>query len=228
MYGKEEYRDILKSFIQHGYSFEQFRHTGDSKTVYLRHDIDFSIRDAYEIALIENKLGIKSTYFFMLSSSTYNLLSEPNRMLVKEIQKLDHNISLHFDPVAYQDIDQGFLNERNIFNKLFNVDIDIVSIHRPGDFLINNNRKLHDCLHTYEDRFFKEMIYISDSGGRDVKQKLKDMAATKLDMALHLLLHPIWWTSKSEDPTQTLSSWLHRNSEFLVEETRRNCKTFNG
>lgn len=228
MFGKEKYSRIIQEFLEAGYSFKSFSSPGDSKTVYLRHDIDFSVRDAHSIALEEEKLGIQSTYFFMLTSNTYNLMSESNRTLVEEIKNLGHTVSLHFDPVAYQDLDEGFLIEKNTFNRVFDVEIDVVSIHRPGDFLINNNRKLHGCLHTYEDRFFKEMNYISDSGGRDISEKLKEMAASELEKPLHLLLHPIWWASNTESPTETLNDWLGRNSDFLIEETRRNCKTFTG
>lgn len=228
MFGKESYCRIIELFIQHGYSFKSFASPGNSKTVYLRHDIDFSVRDAYEIALIENELGIVSTYFFMLTSNAYNLMSESSIAFVEKIKNLGHTVSLHFDPVVYQNLDQGFLVEKITFNKIFNVEIDIVSIHRPGNFLVNNNRKLDACLHTYEDKFFKEMIYLSDSGGRDVTEKINEIIISGLEKPLHLLLHPIWWTSKSDSPTQTLNSWLCKSSNFLLEETRRNCKTFTG
>lgn len=226
MFGKEAYRDVIKLFIKKGYSFENFIHPSNSKTIYLRHDIDFSVRDAYEIAQIEKDLGVKSTYFFMLTSNTYNLMSEANRDLVEKIKNFGHHVSLHFDPVAYQDFDKGFSNERDLFEKIFNVGIDVVSIHRPGNFLTNNNRKLDRCIHTYEDRFFKEMIYISDSGGRNVTQKLEELAKSELKKPLHLLIHPIWWTSKSKSPTQTLNNWLSKTAKFLLQETRKNCKTF--
>ena len=61
------------------------------------HDIDFSVKEAYKIALIEKDMGIKANYFFMLSSNTYNPLSNENRSYIERISNLGHEISLHFD-----------------------------------------------------------------------------------------------------------------------------------
>jgi hypothetical protein len=123
-------------------------------------------------------------------------------------------------------MDAGFAAEKQIFEAIFDVELQIVSLHRPGVFLENNNRKLEGCRHTYEDSFIKEMTYISDSGGRDIQQKLFDLAHQGGGSPLHILLHPIWWTSKTASPTATLNNWLGRHQDFLVDETRRNCKTF--
>lgn len=228
MFGKDAYVSVIRSFLRHDFSFEKFLSGQKEQVVCLRHDIDFSVKDAYEMALIESSLEVTSTYFFMLTSNTYNLLSEANRCLVKEIKSLNHDVALHFDPTAHADLDAGFAAEKQIFEDAFEVDLKIVSIHRPGVFLKHNNRQLEGCRHTYEDSFFKEMTYISDSGGRDIQQKLVDVAHQGADAPLHILLHPIWWTTRTPNPTATLSEWLDRNQAFLVDETRRNCKTFEG
>lgn len=225
MFGKDAYVRVIRSFLRHGFTFEKFLSKQENKAVRLRHDIDFSVKDALQLALVESELEVTSTYFFMLTSNTYNLLSKANRSLVKEIKSLNHDVALHFDPLAHDDIDAGFAAEKLIFKEAFEVDLKIVSLHRPGVFLENNNRKLEGCRHTYEDSFVKEMTYISDSGGRDIQQQLLKLAHQGAG-SLHVLLHPIWWTTKTPSPTATLSDWLDRNQAFLVDETRRNCKTF--
>jgi len=148
--------------------------------------------------------------------------------MVREIHQLGHDISLHFDPTIYEDIDVGFQLEKMTFEKVFNVDVRMVSIHRPGNFLKNNNRKLSGSRHSYEDDFLDKMIYVSDSRGKDISQQLLDLSNNKEDIQLHLLIHPIWWTNLSPTPTETLNIWLSNNNNFLIEETRRNCKTFKG
>ena len=46
--------------------------------IILRHDIDFDVDYALKMAKMENKLNIKSTYFFfLLKSNFYNILN-PN------------------------------------------------------------------------------------------------------------------------------------------------------
>lgn len=118
--------------------------------------------------------------------------------------------------------------ERALFESLFEVDVSMVSLHRPGAFLEQNNRPLPDCRHTYEDEFFRDMKYISDSGGRDIQSQLIELACADEQAPLHVLIHPIWWTCGSESPTSTLQRWLSDHSGFMIEETRRNCKTFKG
>ena len=229
MFGQEAYLKILRAFIDGGFSFSSFCETKlAEKSVYLRHDIDFSVIEALKMAKLEYREGVKATYFFMLSSNMYNLLSEDNQNAVREIRQLGHDISLHFDPTVYTDIDAGFQSEKLIFESAFNVDVKMVSIHRPGDFLNDNNRKLSGSRHSYEDDFFKKVTYISDSGGRDISQKLLELSQSRESLHLHLLIHPIWWTNLASAPTETLNAWLASQHAFLIEETRRNCKTFKG
>jgi hypothetical protein len=226
VFGKDAYVSVIRSFLRHGFTFEKFLSTKKQKAVHVRHDIDFSVKDAHQLALVESELGVATTYFFMLTSNTYNLLSKANRSLVKEIQALGHDVTLHFDPLAHPDIDAGFAAEKLIFEEAFGAELKIVSLHRPGVFLEHNNRQLAGCRHTYEDSFVKDMTYLSDSAGRDIQHKLLELAQQGSDSPLHLLLHPIWWTSKTSSPTATLNGWLDRNQDFLVDETRRNCRTF--
>lgn len=103
----------------------------------------------------------------------YNIFSAKHRSLVKEIKTLGHKISLHFDPTAHASL-EPFLVEKNAFESLFDFDIDVVSIHRPGPFLDDNDISLFGVSQTYQNKFFKQMKYISDSGGRDVLPLVND------------------------------------------------------
>lgn len=228
MFGIEAYRIILRSFQHAGFRFVPFASYSSAGDVLLRHDIDFSVDEAHSMAVAEAELGISATYFFMLTSNTYNVLSDHNRNLVRRIAELDHKVSLHFDPVPYANIDDGFRTEKALFESVFDTKIDFVSIHRPGPFLENNNRKLPGVLHSYEDAFFRELPYMSDSGGRDLRASLEELIAAGPHSPLHLLIHPIWWTVETCSPTATLQHWLAAQNLFLIEETKRNCKTFNG
>ena len=143
-------------------------HEIKKKNILLRHDIDFSLENANLLAKKENELKIKSTYFFMLSSNFYNVFSDHSQKIILDIKKLGHKISLHFDPTVYKKINEGAKIEINTFQKLFKTKVDIISIHRPGSFLKNNNQKLGGCSHTYQDKFFKKIKYISDSGGKNI------------------------------------------------------------
>ena len=226
MFGKKRYEELMKLIGSYGFTFSKDWHASPSnKNVLLRHDIDFSIEDALTIAKLENTLEVQSTFFFMLTSNMYNIFSTFSQNLINQIINLNHKVSIHFDPTVYSTLD-SFLEEKYFFEKTFDVDIDIVSIHRPGKFLNNNNQSLFEVAHTYQDKFFTKMEYISDSGGVDVKSKLDKYLSNPSEQGLQLLLHPIWWTSKTESPIITLNNCFNKKLDFLTDEAELNCKTY--
>jgi hypothetical protein len=193
----------------------------------LRHDVDFSLDFARELAVVESDMGIYSTYFFMLTSNMYNLLSYEHQSLVKEIAKMGHKVSVHFDPTVHDQLEK-FENEKKLFESIFEVEVDIVSIHRPGPFLENNNVSLCGTPQTYNDAYFTQMKYLSDSGGRDVMPQLAEFLKGTRSQGLHLLIHPLWWVGEGNNATQTLNYWLQKNVDFLKSQVRLNCKTYEG
>lgn len=222
----KEYENLIIYLLSHDMKFStKWNRKISCSTLLLRHDIDFSLSHAYKLAKKELDLGVFSTYFFMFSTNMYNLLSYKNREIVKSIKSMGHKISLHFDPVAYSEI-KSFKKEKAIFEKIFDQKVDIVSIHRPGKFLKKNNIKLFGISQTYQDKYFKEMTYISDSGGRDVMPLIKNYLEFKSNKGLHLLIHPIWWCKKSSSPTKTLNDWKKEHIAYIENEIRVNCKTY--
>ena len=157
----------------------------------------------------------------------YNLISLEHRRLVNEIIEMGHKVSVHFDPTAYDKLDK-FENEKNLFEQLFKVEVDITSIHRPGSFLDNNNISLCRVPQTYNDKYFKSMKYISDSGGKDVKPQLAEYFKGSRKQGLHLLIHPIWWVENGRNATETLDFWRRKKSEYIKLQVRKNCRTYEG
>ena len=225
MFTLKKYESVLNNLASKDFYFSIDWSESDSSTIFLRHDIDFSVSEAFKIAVLEASLKIQSTFFFMASSNMYNLMSKANRDLVNEIREMGHKISLHFDPTAYSNLDP-FVDEKDCFERAFGAEVDIVSIHRPGIFLQNNNRDLFGVRHTYQDHYFNDMAYISDSGGKGVDEKIEDYLSQTNLPGLQLLLHPIWWTRESDSPTETLNLWRESNSSFISNEIILNCKTY--
>ena len=226
MFSLDQYKKLIFKLIENGLTpTTDWTGIASINTLLIRHDIDFSVDFAYKLALFESELGIRSTYFLMLTSNMYNLISRKNQKLVKRIIKLGHKVSIHFDPSAHEELEE-FENEKRIFEKIFNVEVDIVSVHRPGPFLDNNNVSLCGIPQTYSDAYFRNMKYLSDSGGRDVMPLIFEYLNGKRSQGLHLLIHPVWWIARQQNPTETLNFWRKKNSEFLKSEVRLNCKTY--
>ena len=75
-----DYRAFLSEFVAAGYQTE--RRSAAAPTpkgiLYLRHDIDFDCGYARALAEVEVDMGLVATYYFMLSSPTYNAFSREN------------------------------------------------------------------------------------------------------------------------------------------------------
>src|SRR4051794_40605096 len=85
----DAYREILEAALESGYQFISFPALAEHRrrndlVCLLRHDCDNDLVAAVEIARIEEQLNVRSTYFLMLRSALYNLLSPTNMALARE------------------------------------------------------------------------------------------------------------------------------------------------
>ncbi|MDC0917540.1 hypothetical protein OAQ61_00320 [Candidatus Marinimicrobia bacterium] len=224
----DSYKDFITLFINQGYKTIFFDELDINKNnqLILRHDIDFDLNAAYDIALIEKKLGVFSTYFFLLRGEFYNLLSDENCHKLKKIQDLGHKVSLHFDIEIYQNPKSSLEKEIKIFQGIFDTSIDIISIHRPNqNFLSKPNRYFH-IMNTYENSFFEQTKYFADSGGRfryGNPIKSEEFISNK---NIQLLTHPIWWVSSHSSVKKILNKLTLDRTENLNQLLKKNVKTF--
>ena len=68
------------------------------KTLVLRHDVDSLPDKALEMARIEDKFGIHSTYFFRVFSNEYNIYGYDTMCIIKELEKMGHEVGYHAEP----------------------------------------------------------------------------------------------------------------------------------
>ena len=74
----EDYRNTIKNYLENDYfvgSFNQIDNSDHDKYLILRLDIDNDIDKALEFAIMENELGVSSSYFFRVNARYYNLLN---------------------------------------------------------------------------------------------------------------------------------------------------------
>lgn len=220
------YDNLLDIYQNKGYKtvfFEELNFT-KTKQLILRHDIDFDLLYASKMAENEEKRGIKATYFFMIKSDSYNLFSKKSTDLVKQIHDFGHQISLHFDPTLYNDFRSGFLEEKKLFEDLFEVNINTISLHRPNNFFLGYNAEIVPGIeHTYMEKYIKKIKYISDSGGRFQYDNPIDNQFLNNDENIHLLTHPIWWMFKINDTIDKLNSFIDERVIRYQKHIGENC-----
>ena len=242
---KPEYTDmsytafgsIVEQFQKADYEFRAFNDPRNEDTgkafVLMRHDIDFSLEKALKMARLEQQAGVVSTYFFMLSGHFYNLFSAQNRRIVNEIMACGHHLGLHFDCAAYPEVDSvSDLNalvttEVGVLESLIGKKVEVVSFHRPCKLVLTGDPGLTaPIVHTYMEKFVKDIEYCADSRGQWKYGKPMDREAFKQQRPMHLLIHPIWWHDVARGSVSTLEYFLKDKQNQLEQEMARNCAPY--
>ncbi len=191
------YISTLKNY-QKSYTFSSYSDCSDNDII-LRHDVDFSLEDALMIAEIENKLGIRSTFFILLHSELYNPLGYISSKLVTKILNLGHRIGLHYDELFFEqtntNLSEGIEKELNLLNQHFNTNIESVVRHNPS---IRGNKvslRLPDgIIDAMSEKFIVERKYLSDSV-QFWREGCFCQYPTKFTK-FQILTHPSLWTNE--------------------------------
>jgi hypothetical protein len=138
----EEYEKLLIT-AKKNFNFCNYKSIDRSKrSIIWRHDVDFSMHEALNLAKIENEQGVSSTYFLMLHCEFYNLMEKEISDLVKKIIGLGHEIGIHFDSHYYgindeNDLAKHLIFEKRILSEIFHVDVEVFSFHNTTNFTMS-------------------------------------------------------------------------------------------
>ena len=221
------YHGLLSIFKDAGYSFCEFeeidaRLAEESSFVVLRHDIDLSLRLAVEIARIEYEQGIHATYFVLLRSPFYNILSRSSVAIMQQIHQYGHQIATHLDLAAYDNDCVKALKEVELLAQCFPyINTELVSLHSSYDLDKVPVELSQQLDNVYGHAARGKMTYISDSTGRWRYGHPLDSEAFSARKPIQLLTHPVWWVQEGETATQKLECWLHSdyvNSFAMLKE----------
>jgi hypothetical protein len=219
----EEYRQLLK-LAKKNYTFRGYTDfQKNEKFVIWRHDIDFNPEYAVKLAEIEANENVRATYFILLHSNLYNLLSVDNKNYIIQIMNYGHTIGLHFDSSYYNiinenDLENYLLFEKNILEKTFGQTIDSFSFHINTDFTMQCEAwQYAGLINTYSTYFKKEVGYCSDSYGYWKFRRLKDVLTEATDERLHILTHPEWWQETAKSPKQRLTDCVNLQAAKMLQ-----------
>lgn len=212
------YIGLLKTLCKNKYRIANYLDWQKyDKCVILRHDVDFDLQQAYSMAQLEYKHGIRSTYFIMLTGSFYNMYSMKNRSIIHNIQDMGHTIGVHFDEMAYPD-DVGNVNrikrdikkELEIMTETLNMDIVIFSYHRPSKAILESNLQLQGSINSYGNIFFNQFKYLSDSR-MNWREPVIDIIEKNEYSKLHILTHPFWYHDNEMSIQDVLEVFIKRS-----------------
>jgi hypothetical protein len=95
----ESYRRLLDLALNRGWSFRPFDDatvSPNDKIIFLRHDVDYTVQAAVDLAKVNSDARVRGTFFLLLRGDVYNLLSPPNMARAHEIAALGQDVALHF------------------------------------------------------------------------------------------------------------------------------------
>ena len=237
MFSYNEYRNMI-SLIHNHLPIIDFADVTDKtdKFCVLRHDIEFSIDRAYELAKVERKLGVTSTYTVQLRNNTYNALSEKNIDLIKRIKDLGHHIGLHQNPplMDLNDLGNYIMTDINILEHYYGFEIDRFAFHRPKQEYLKSYVLLENKINCYDKLFFHyfdekpnklNVLYLSDSNHKWKFGYPLDFDFSKVDK-LQLLTHPYSWTEKGGDNYGNFLSLIRERNTELLDSMNTETSTF--
>lgn len=189
-----------------------------------RHDIDFSIDNALEMAKLENEHGITATYFILLHCQYYNALSDNNINKIKQFLEYGHEIGLHYDSTFVKSDDQILnmvIQEAKLLGNL--IDYEIISI-TPHNVSLTDKKITYEHLNfidATDPKILNSVKYISDS----VQNWRNGCMCNHIDdnSKLIILTHPIWWNKYHNSREEILAKFKINQTKIiqtLLNETK--------
>lgn len=183
----------------------------DKPYIILRHDIDASLDLALEMAIIENNIDIKSTYFVLFSHKLYNILEKDSLETLRKISNLGHEIGLHYDIEAYVEYRKNpfkvLEQEIQLLGTIICRKVVSVAPHNPS--MISMEDPLHNSkyINAYDRSLYD--LYVSDSCRAWNLADLSNMLSFKYRKC-QLLIHPFLWTKNICKREDLLEDFFHR------------------
>lgn len=240
MFSFEDYREIIRYIKQTGHYVASYGAAlGKEKFILMRHDVEYSVRRAYDLARVESSMDFTSTFFFQWTNNSYNILSRRNLDMVRDMHERGERIGLHFALNGMTDMEQvrkQIVKEMHMLSEMLGFEITEFSIHRPSPDVLRENIKLPNIINAYQDDFFTfaEKItpdtplgvkYLSDANhiwryGYPTKEVLSGHDK------IQVLTHPFAWTKHGYDNFDNYKRLVQEKYEELVDSVDAESKDF--
>lgn len=240
MFSFEDYKEIIRYIKETGNYVSNYEEAlGRDKFILMRHDVEYSVKRAYDLAKVETSMDFTSTFFFQWTNNSYNILSRRNLDMVKDMHERGQNIGLHFALNGMTDMEQvrkQIVKEMHMLSEMLGFEITQFSVHRPSPDVLRENIKLPNILNAYQDDFFTFAENVTDDSVLNVKY-MSDANhiwrygyPTKENIFNHdkiqILTHPFAWTKKGYDNFENYQRLIQEKYEEIVDSVDAECKDF--
>ena len=236
-----EYKNII-TLVKHNLQIMDFSDVKESTPCFcvLRHDIEFSIDRALNMARIEaHDLGVSSTYTVQLRNNTYNALSQKNIETIQKIKELGHRIGLHQNPPVLGDDELIEYIQKDIetLEHYYGFGVDRYAFHRCGSNpeILKRYVEIPNKINCYDKKFFHyfkgdtpkklRVYYLADSNHKWKYGHPLELNFNKVNK-IQLLTHPYSWTEDGFDNYSNYLTLIRERKVELVESMDTETRTF--
>jgi len=216
------YKKLLVLALEN-YSFSFFNKQslyGD-KVIILRHDLEFSVPIALEMAKIEANLEIRATYFIQLHGDFYNALEKTTFNQLKEIESLGHRLELHFDAHFWditqkEQLEEFLIVDKESFEKYFGKSPEAFSFHNNNAFTLSCEEDTYaGMINVYAKRFKNDFGYCADSTGFWRYEVLEERLKKAKDQVLQVLIHDGMWQDEVLPPRSRVYKVIDDHAAYM-------------
>ena len=242
MFSYAEYRNII-TLVKHNLPIMDFSEVNDEVDSFcvLRHDIEFSIDRALEMARIEHEdLNVHSTYTVQLRNNTYNALSQKNIEAIQEIESMGHYIGLHQNPPQMGDDEliDYILKDIETLEHYYGFEVDRFAFHRCGSNpgILEKYVEVPEKINCYAEDFFHyfsgdepeelRVHYLADSNHQWKYGHPLHVDYYDLPQKMQLLTHPYSWSEEGYDNISNYTKLIRERNAELLTSMDSETKTF--
>ena len=242
MFSYAEYRNII-TLVKHNLPIMDFSEVSDEVDSFcvLRHDIEFSIDRALEMARIEHEdLNVHSTYTVQLRNNTYNALSQKNIESIQEIESMGHYIGLHQNPPMMEDDEliDYIMKDIETLEHYYGFEVDRFAFHRCGSNpgILEKYVEVPGKINCYAEDFFHyfsgdrpeelRVHYLADSNHQWKYGNPFEIDYWDLPQKMQLLTHPYSWSEDGYDNNSNFIKVIRERSDELRKDMATETRSF--
>ncbi|MCE5280382.1 MAG: hypothetical protein ABFD92_08075 [Planctomycetaceae bacterium] len=206
MFSLKTYEHLIRSLGATARPFVTFAR--GSAGLALRLDVDYDLALAAAVAAINQRLGVRGTFFIQVSSAVYNACSPADRQAIAQIGEAGQFIGLHHDARGtVLDSDQ-LQREYDVLERLTPQVQRVVAWHNPPADTASLDAAAEKAgfLSTYCPEFFGPDRYVSDSNCRHRAEQIAAFAGACRAPLVQVLLHPVIWSFDADGMEDVLAA----------------------
>jgi hypothetical protein len=195
------YSEVLEAAKAGGYRFTTFGEPPVRGDIFLRHDVDLSLEAALQMAELEARMAVQTTYLLMTESVFYNLASHEGVDAIARLRDLGHAVGLH---AVYPRVE---LDGR--FDP-------VVSWHNPqAEYM---SRTISGAINVYAEPYFDPPTYRSDSNQHWRSGCPHEELRGGGFPWLQILVHPAIWVYEGATMGLTMRTMLNAEKSRRLEQ----------